>query len=155
MSVEGWMQYLQVLQNQIIWWQQSQSSNTASTFEPPYRTSEKSHSMRTITKEINFIVDKKGKLISSGHITSFLKVGEGVGVERTRPKKFDKHEKVVRTGLWSLWIINKIRSKLTKEKQFYSYYLIFVSICFTYKALPKKIGGGEGVLHDNTFFLNL
>lgn len=94
-------------------------------------------------------------MIPSGHITSFLKVGEGVGVERTHPKKFDKHEKVVRTGLWSLWTINKIRSKLTKEKQFYSYYLIFVSICFTYKALPKKIGGGRGVLHmhDNTFFL--
>lgn len=83
-------------------------------------------------------------MIPSGHITSFLKVGEGVGVERTHPKKFDKHEKVVRTGLWSLWTINKIRSKLTKEKQFYSYYLIFVSICFTYKALPKKIGGGGG-----------
>lgn len=83
-------------------------------------------------------------MIPSRHITSFLKVGEGVGVERTHPKKFDKHEKVVRTGLWSLWTINKIRSKLTKEKQFYSYYLIFVSICFTYKALPKKIGGGGG-----------
>lgn len=85
-------------------------------------------------------------MIPSGHITSFLKVGEGVGVERTRPKKFDKHEKVVRTGLWSLWTINKIRSKLTKEKQFYSYYLIFVSICFTYKALSKKIGGGYSMI---------
>lgn len=89
-------------------------------------------------------------MIPSRHITSFLKVGEGVGVERTHPKKFDKHEKVVRTGLWSLWTINKIRSKLTKEKQFYSYFLIFVSICFTYKALPKKIGGYSMIIH---FFL--
>lgn len=55
MSVDGWMQYLQVLQNHKYMMKQSQSSNTASTFEPPYRTSEKSHSMRTITKEINFI----------------------------------------------------------------------------------------------------